>query len=671
MSPAGSSYFWVPSQESVGNVSLENDRYSLRWSIPALGELQSETLEVKVRHQSVSGDPVTFDNNLYVHEFFGEVTTSSFESYRHTGNNTSRVWSYNYAQAKAFRQAAGNYSVAVSADNLSPSPGDTVNFTVTTDRARPSGYTGFVPPPIDLKVAIELTGGLSVVGSPSYVSKSASDQVKPKPASVSYGNGVFNVGTLKSNEPTRNSVILPITVASNSVGTQQCLTATLTGNPPPGGGRYDDDKSDNVAKVCLGAAPAGEQVVLRDGTVDLFTWYDCVAKTAAPCNEGDSLELVVTGDAAAEFGAVFQPSQTVVQVADPAGRTASSKTNDDSLVWSTGHPSFTNFSERAGVIIRDNTTDLSRDEGWGADDTLDPNAKFGRATTTVSGPGDMSIWYEYSNDISPLFTVPTINAELYYLELDDDIYAEFTRLGTYTFTLTAMAAHSGGNGDCDTDGDNTNDGFCDTETYTFHVGPIIDLDVAGGASYVPPGQTTFTIRAANNGPESAADAQIKVVLPTGALVEDYVASDGTYSNGVWTLPGLKLRDYRRSQGKPEEATLTLILKEGGGLPKEPATATISQTDNSYNVCIGTVGDSKGKTLTHATRATCEAHDEDNDNTGDGSWHEGTVYDYNAANNTAKIMAVQGTGGGGPGAPVKRGAESNSRSVTLNWGGCST
>ena len=66
---------------------------------------------------------------------------------------------------------------------------------------------------------------------------------------MSYSNGVFNVGTLKTGDGWTQSVTLPIRVASDAVVNQQCLTATLTGNPPPGTGRYDDDIADNVAKL--------------------------------------------------------------------------------------------------------------------------------------------------------------------------------------------------------------------------------------------------------------------------------------------------------------------------------------------------------------------------------------------------------------------------------------
>jgi len=131
-------------------------------------------------------------------------------------------------------------------DEPSPSPGDAVNFTITAERTKPSGRTGLTPPPIDLKVAIELTGGLSVSGDPTYPPPYTG---YTKPDSVIYSNGVFNIGTLKAGDSKKNSVTLPITVASNAAGSLQCLTAKLTGNPPPGTGPHDDDISDNVVKV--------------------------------------------------------------------------------------------------------------------------------------------------------------------------------------------------------------------------------------------------------------------------------------------------------------------------------------------------------------------------------------------------------------------------------------
>ncbi len=102
-------------------------------------------------------------------------------------------------------------------------------------------------------------------------------------------------------------------------------------------------------------------------------------------------------------------------------------------------------------------------------------------------------------------------------------------------------------------------------------------------------------------------------------------------------------------GRPEHATLVLSADAGD-------TADVAiENSVDYTVCIG----SDATTLAHTTQTDCE------EVTG-ASWHEGTVYDYKAGNNTAKISAAKGTGGGGPGAPGMRGAKANSRSVTIAW-----
>ena len=126
--PGDSSHFSLPPRIPVGSASLENNERSLRWSIPSLGGLQREAVTVRVRSRA-SDD--SFDYRTYPHEHFGKVTTSSYESKLHQGNNTSRVWSFKISKIdEEYHQVAGQYSVAVSVNGPSPSPGDTVHFTI-------------------------------------------------------------------------------------------------------------------------------------------------------------------------------------------------------------------------------------------------------------------------------------------------------------------------------------------------------------------------------------------------------------------------------------------------------------------------------------------------------------------------------------------------------------
>ena len=110
-----------------------------------------------------------------------------------------------------------------------------------------------------------------------------------KPDSVNYSNGVFTIGTMKRDEARSNAVTLPITVADHAVANEQCLTATLTGNPPPGTGPYDDDISDNVAKLCFVGASR-----LPSGEVSAFTLYPCVGITTDPCGSADDVRVRTT-----------------------------------------------------------------------------------------------------------------------------------------------------------------------------------------------------------------------------------------------------------------------------------------------------------------------------------------------------------------------------------------
>ena len=764
-------------------MSLENNGRTFRWTIPALEGLGHEEINVEVVHRPGGGSGI--GNAAYPHEFVGTVTTSSFESDLHRGNNTARVWEYLYFQGGAvYRsiQVMGNYWVTATVDNPSPSPGDTVNFTITADRRNPIprliGESAYTPPPIDLKVDIDLTSGLSVSGTPTYTSlrvgtgNDGSERTveETKPDSVSYSNGVFNIGTLKSKEPTRNSVTLPVTVASNAVVSEQCLTATLTGNPPPGPGPHDDRVSDNVAKFCLGLTPDGEEIVVNSGTADLFTWYDCFGKADGPCDQNDSLELVALTDTTNRR--VHQPSQVVVQIRDQGRRAMGSEGDEGNfvwlgrtadaagdLVWSTGFEQYCNvgigantclpgYENRSGPLLRFNTTllDLKTDttetppdvDRWGTPDTQYPAWERGYFKVDMSGPGKMETWdgglsgtplspwraLEWGTSDAGYDSNPWIASGDETVGYTDHFYIEFSKLGTYQLTATIRTPY-------DDDVTDMTDGveYSDTETYTFHVGPIVDLSVAdGGASPdVATGQYAITISAENNGPDDArVDAEVTIdltALPAGVTVAEHIVSDGTYSNGTWELGALKSPGVRGSTGKTGAATLTLIL-DGDDAASATTTATIAN-DGNYTVCIdyrsgaGTAGIIINKTLPHTNQADCEGdaattnvwhtavcvldsdqtvnteetHDTqtecqaqtdahtwtenvcassdgnvraNRDETECGGWFQGTVYDHKPANNTATITARAGTGGIGEGIPTLQAPAVHAPAVGIAW-----
>ena len=705
--PENLSFFRFPPDVPIGTASLENGGHSFRWTIPELLGLQRVAITELVTDR-FSGPPA-LDAREYPHEFYGEVTTASFESEHRGGNNTDRVWSVltNLGDHKT-GPARSIYSVAVSVDERYPSPGDIVNFTVTTSHSA----TDFSV--IDQEVAIELTDGLAVdedasADPPRTISYTPEDRA----ASVSYSNGVFNIGTLKLKEWTRNhSVTLPIRVANNAVVNEQCLTATITGSPPPEASPRDDDRSDNVAKLCLG--PPVLPYFTSDDLQE-FISHPCVDNSDHPCDNTDDVTVRAI-DAAS--GLALDAGTPLIHVPDDSttrmydGDTKSVN-SEDKVSWQTtvqiGYEPYASEHERwaaithnlaYGMIGKDGALDkLHVRPAWGANDIFlnDGNRNadlfsFPPAASGSNGPFDMT--------------------------------AEFEKLGTYKMDYTVTTTH-----DNNTDMDTTDDlEYSATGSYIFHVGPMVELEVRdGGASPdVAADQYGITISALNNRPDYEVDAEVMIdlsSLPAGVTVDDHMVSgpdddpDGTYSAGKWDLGALKTADHRRSAGKPEAATLTLILA-GDNAATAMATATIANVAN-YTVCIsgngGTLGhanqtDCEGDTdaattnvwhtavcvldsdqtvnteETHDTQAECEAQTDAHTWTenvcalGDGgvlagrteaecgaSWHTGTVYDYNDDNNTATITARAGTGGGiGEGMPTLETPAVHAPAVGFSW-----
>ena len=232
---------------------------------------------------------------------------------------------------------------------------------------------------------------------------------------------------------------------------------------------------------------------------------------------------------------------------------------------------------------------------------------------------------------------------------DDDYIAEFEKLGTYKLQFTAKLTRATLDGDEDCDPDNSdppvNQRFCASETYTFHVGPIAELEIIDGSAspHAAADRSALTVLAVNNGPDSSLGARV-TGLPKGAEVLHI--SQGSYNRttGVWNIGQMKISDYYRSRGEPEP---TLVLAAAAG---ETANVTI-ENSAAYTVCIG----SDASTLAHTTETACEAV------TG-ASWHEGTVYDYDDGNNSATITAARGTGGVGPGIPANPRAQTGTTAV---------
>ena len=470
------------------------------------------------------------------------------------------------------------------------------------------------PPPIDLEVDIDLTDGLTVTGDPTYGPPS-------RPASVIYNNGVFDIGTRKpgQTEPPMFYVTLPITVASNAVVNKQCLTARLTGNPPPGVGPHDDDISDNVAKLCLGQ----ERPYFSTADITEFTSHPCVGNTDPPCDATDDIRVRAV-DKTFDPPLPLVAETPLISVPDNVGtRKYDGDTNSvnsaDIVSWQTPvdisldeysseHDRWSNASISISYEMLNRNGDFDKAHFRGVVNALLNNGQ--RSVTVLSGFG-----------IGASSNGPF------------ELIGEFEKLGTYKVSQTVTATH-----DNNTPG-NTNDDteYSATGSYIFQVSPIAELEVRdGGASgHAAADQSALTIVAVNNGPDKldklSGGARV-TGLPKGAEVIH--TSQGSYDKdaGVWNIGELKVRDYYESRGEP---TPTLVLAATAG--DDPAEVTIASTKN-YEVCIG--GKANPVDLAHTTQAACEA-------VTNASWNSTPVYDYNRGNNTAKITAVKGTGGAWP------------------------
>ena len=305
---------------------------------------------------------------------------------------------------------------------------------------------------------------------------------------------------------------------------------------------------------------------------------------------------------------ILDPDNVLVQIRDPAGRFSSSDSGSAALVWSTGfeEPDGHDHEEdRPGIILADSAhldIETTNDaDQWGVQNTpfptLHPNyhLQVGEYKVEVAGPGKVSGWYhDNTNDVATFYGSGTDEAifdGLKYLGFRNDLWLEFARLGTYTVKQTIKAKY-----DDDTTDMTDPTEYTDSGTYTFHVGPMADLEVRGGETSPDVGsdQYAITIEATNNGPDEALGAEVTIDLSSllaGVTVEDHAVSDGdgTYSANTWNLGALKTADHRRGVGKPGAATLTFILA-GDDADSATASATIANVGN-YTVCIDSDGGS--------------------------------------------------------------------------------
>ena len=543
------------------------DYDALVWAIPGLRSGESAT--TRLGTDNARNEPTLPEQQLLL-RMQGEIVGSSpREDPGSLGNSRGRTYLM-YANSTG---PIGLYILSTSVHYGVDAEPDTDTFTVRVSN------TDSRPGPFHTIDVWERQLRLKVTPSPGLQYTVAA----PSGTSFNKATGIWNIGTLRSGTGPRGNRQLDIRVtgrASSGVPPgDQCLTVEIEHVIP------DLEESYLPQTACM-----AHKALLRSGHADLFTMYDCVTETDYPCGSQPSLELVAvkesyahprTGDRTIQahyegvldvhrahfrsddFGwprlqntMVLQPEEVVVQVPDDlVSRQADGTwrsfltylgppgTPSDGWKPLTFEVSDVSPKQRPGsmqlMIVRASPPDIT---------LLDPDSR----TTFTSNNGLSSSFYP--------------------------LYQQFETLGTYQVQYTF-----GGTKDGTT--------YTDSGTYTFHVGPVADLEVRDDPAYslAEPGRRAYTIVARNHGPDTAPEVRVtltgvpedaETITSRGEYVQGTCGADGL-CQGVWSIGEMVDTVSAKYSGRPDGEVLTIIPASGGS---GPIRATIRNT-RDYSVTI--------------------------------------------------------------------------------------
>ena len=315
----------------------------------------------------------------------------------------------------------------------------------------------------------------------------------------------------------------------------------------------------------------------------------------------------------------LRPASVVVQVKDPGGRVVDS----GNLAWWTHHAQ--------GLVPTLNNSSQSSDD-W-------TQVRWEIASVELPSSGHVHIFNEprsfnivNTNDKTQHPVGGGLTAFVGTLKVNLAIDVKLDTLGTYVADFTQETRNNNG-----TTSDDTDDvDYSATGRYTFHVGPIAELEVrdSGPNPEVPAGQRAFTVVAVNNGPDISPAAKVTVTgldatTCTGTTTKGSVAFAS--SECTWTIGELKAKEASQILNGRDGEILTIITTAA---VDTEITAEIENTQD-YEVCIDSDGDDV--VLSSPSETACTTEDADN------TWHTTPYYDYNGDNDSAAIQAKDGTG----------------------------
>ena len=618
---------------------------------------QRFTWEVGTILPGETSDDLTFTTRLHsghttadrVGLITAEASSDQFERGFLLGNNIAKVYSFAESTTGSTLHMDGNrLALLLSASNLRPDAGGDVNFDLTARNLNltvgpVSQYINIIG---DIEVKVELSHGLEFKPTNEWtrptglVTSGRSATWKPEAT-----DGMTDPNTI-STYPFSRKVEIQTELTADSLNDiprkERCITAWISRSKPD----HSPDYVLGSLKQCLGDDPLA---LLEQGEADLFTLdataqNDLELRAQVKLLEQPELRSFGIGRGDDIDGrnstVTLSTEKVIIQVKDsPITRGFVTDDSVTSMTWQTKGGDVGN-----GVEVRENISGiLAQGKDNQGVSTVWSDAKDKLTATGIgmaSKPGTLRIFYA-SETFKAADADNSAFSDAYDFGGDNGIVTgpvilHFGELGTYKVGRAYKGTHN-------TAGEKTTA----EKTYTFHVGPIAELEVwDGGASpHLAANRSALTIVAVNSGPDDSLGAQVSG-LPAGAEVIH--VSQGSYNRttGVWNIGEMKISAYYKSRGEPDP---TLVLGANAG---DTANVSISNHEK-YKVCIG----SDASTLSHTTQTACEAV------TG-ASWHTTPVYDYNATNNAATITATRGTGGVGAGVP--RNPRTQTGTTTVMW-----
>ena len=591
------------------------DTDTLEWTIPQLRSASTAAtkLELDIFNASATGQSLV--------RLQGSIVESTpRETPGRLGNNQARHYIQWEVDVDNYVYLANSLSSINVSYGVDADPGtDTFTVKVTNPAHNPYPY-GFDHSVTQYQLRFKVTPseGLQYTATPAAGT------------TFDTARGIWDIGTLVAGSLPAGNKQLDIRVTGRGAragpAEDQCLTVEIEHVIP------DPEVPWLPITACM-----EHRAMITGGFVGLFAWHDCVAESAYPCDGQPSLELAASKSARKFFvesptdayavadvhggrfrsddlsyalndnldyiltnNMVLQPEETVLQVPD---NYATRITESGNTVWSTAKL-FTLFVDQSDF-----------DSSWSG-------FKESVTVTGADGAASPGRWRMSSGSVDILDAPDSTKVEGTPYSFNDIVAGgqavfgiEFAALGTYVVLYEIEATIFGTT-------------YTDSGTYTFHVGPVSELEVRDDPAYslAEPGRRAYTILARNHGPDTTPAVDVTLSgVPEGAKT---VASQGIYTQGacgenglcegVWSVGEMLDTASRVARGQTEGEVLTIIPPGSGG---DPITAVIENA-RDYSVVI------------------------------EGTTHTTGYYDYLDHNNEAEIALRPTPRQGPPGRPER-------------------